>query len=238
MLVSIVIPCYQNERQLNDTVERILAASSSMNEHDFELILIDDGSTDGTWQLIKAISKNHPAVSGIRLKENIGAYNALLFGFEAATGEAAIIMAADGDDPPELIPDILKRYSKDTDAVLAVREQSEKGAFSIFLSSVFHSVLKLVGAKNIFKGGSDFMLVYTEMISKCQSDGWKSGNTLIQLVQHANQVQTIGYTKGRSKPSTWSFNKKATLFLQTVNQFVYMPGISAIPDRTDIRETC
>jgi glycosyltransferase involved in cell wall biosynthesis len=238
MLVSIVIPCYQNEGQLNNTVERILAASSIMNEHDFELILIDDGSTDGTWQLTKTISKNHPAISGIRLKENIGAYNALIPGFEAASGEATIIMAADGDDPPELIPVLLKCYSKETDAVLAVREQSEKGAFSILMSNVFYSVLKLVGAKNIFKGGSDFMLVSKEVVSKCQSDGWKSGNTLIQLVQHADQVQTIGYTKGRSKPSTWSFNKKTALFLQTVNQFISLHGINSNPKRTEIQETC
>lgn len=154
------------------------------------------------------------------------------------TGETTIIMAADGDDPPELIPDLLKRYSKETDAVLAVREQSEKGAFSILMSSVFFSVLKLIGAKNVFKGGSDFMLVSKEMINQCQSDGWKSGNTLIQLVQHAYQVQTIGYTKRHSKPSTWSFKKKATLFLQTVNQFVCMPGFSSKPTETVVVETC
>ncbi|MCB9191570.1 MAG: glycosyltransferase [Flavobacteriales bacterium] len=238
MLVSIVIPCYQNEGQLNTTFERIFTTVSRIAEHQFELILMDDGSTDGTWELIRTISKNHLNVSGIRLRKNVGAYNALKAGFEAMKGDATIIMAADGDDAPELIPDLLKLYTYQTDAVLAVRERSEKGAFSILMSGVFYIVLRLVGAKNIFQGGSDFMLVSKEMISKCQSDGWKPGNTLIQLVQHADRVKTISYTKGRSRPSTWSFKKKAALFLQTVNQFISVPAVNSNPKPIDIRETC
>jgi glycosyltransferase involved in cell wall biosynthesis len=238
MLVSIVIPCYQNEGQLNNTVERIFTTVSRIAEYKFELILMDDGSTDETWELIRSISKIHPNASGIRLRKNVGAYNALIAGFEAMKGDATIIMAADGDDPPELIPDLLKLYTDETDAVLAVRERSEKGALSILMSGVFYIVLRFVGAKNIFQGGSDFMLVSKEMISKCQSAGWKSGNTLIQLVQHADRVQAIGYTKGRSRPSTWSFKKKAALFLQTVNQFISVPGMNSNPKPTDIRVTC
>lgn len=238
MLVSIVIPCFQNQDQLNTTVERILNSTKEISNYDFELILIDDGSIDETWNIIQKITAQSEIVSGIRLKQNVGAYNAILTGFEKANGEAILIMAADGDDPPELIPELTNRYATKVDAVLAVRESSEKGLTSILASKFFHFTLKLTGAKNIFPGGSDYMLVSKEVIERCQAAGWKSGNTLIQLIQQAHRIQHIGYTKGRTRPSTWSFSKKLKLFLETVNQFVPLPGINSKPRQTEVSETC
>lgn len=238
MRVSIVIPCYQNQDQLNDTVGKILNSVYEITDHHFELILVDDGSTDNTWNKIKELSAHHGEVSGIRLKQNIGSYNAILHGFEKSNGDSILIMAADGDDPPELIPELVLLYSERTDAVLAVRESSEKGFLSILTSRIFIATLKLLGTKNIFPGGSDFMLVSKSLLDNCSSDGWKSGNTLVQLVQKAKDAETIGYTKGRSKPSTWSFGKKLKLFLQTVNQFVSLPGVEGSAKQSEIAETC
>lgn len=238
MLVSIVIPCFHNQDQLDDTVGRILDSIEEITHHHFELVLVDDCSTDDTWKTIMELSAHHNQVSGIRLKQNIGAYNAVLHGFEKCTGDSVLIMAADGDDPPELIPNLVQLYSEKTEAVLAVRESSEKGFFSILASRIFIATLKLLDANNIFPGGSDFMLVSKHLIDTCSTDGWKSGNTLIQLVQKASNVQTIGYTKGRSKPSTWSFNKKLKLFIQTINQFISILGVTDSASQSEIAETC
>lgn len=226
MLVSIIIPCYQNEAQLPETVERVQLAIKGLDTT-FQIILIDDGSTDGTWLAIQDLAGRFQNTTGIKLKTNIGAYNAILAGFDTAKGDALLVMAADGDDPPKLIPDLVKNLNG-RDAVLANRSNSEKSFSSVLGSKLFYEILKTIGAKNIPEGGSDFLIVKRTILETCRQQSFRSGNTLIQLAQHANEIATVPYTKGRSKPTTWSFIRKATLFLQTVNQFITIPFVQSI----------
>ena len=224
MLVSIIIPCFQNERQLPQTVEEILTSTDQLAE-DFELILVDDGSNDGTWKTIQKLTQKFDAIGAIKLKKNIGAYNALLAGFEYAKGEAFLVMAADGDDPPKLIPDLIKAF-RGVDAVLANRASPEKTATNRTVSSLFYRTLRLAGAKNIPKGGSDFLIMKRVVYERCKAYGFRSGNTLIQLVQFAECVKAIPYRKGKSKPTSWSFTAKLRLLFQTLNQFVWLPFVA------------
>ena len=235
MLVSIIIPCYQNESQLSITSERIWSAIAKHDDN-LELLLIDDGSSDGTWNEIKKLAEQFEAVYGIKLKRNIGAYNAILAGFDHAKGDAIVVMAADGDDPPELISELLRNL-QNNDAVLANRSGSEKGLGSVIASKAFYGMLRTVGAKNIPAGGSDFVLVRREVVERCKNEEFKSGNTLIQLVQHAQRVATVPYIKGRSKPTTWSMTKKSVLFFQTLNQFIRVPFVQSKPTAYEVETT-
>lgn len=236
MLVSIVIPCYQNQDQLNSTIEQIISLAEHIDGYTFELLLIDDASTDNTWQSIMHCAQQFEEVRGIRLGENIGAYNAILYGFEMAIGELILVMAADGDDPPELLKQLMSTYNDSCDAVLAVRESSEKGITSILLSRTFYLVLKMLGARNVHPSGSDFMLFKRKLYEKSNEQGWKSGNTLIQIIQHAEQIRTIGYRKGNSRKSTWTFTKKLSLLLETANQFLPIPGIFSSAKATSVSD--
>ena len=235
MLISIIIPCFQNEVQLTGTVERIIKAIGPLQDN-FELILVDDGSTDGTWRIISNLSSRFEIIGGIKLAQNIGAYNALIAGFDNAKGDALLVMAADGDDPPELVPELLANL-KDADAVLANRAESEKSWSNSFISKLFYAVLRLFGAKHIPKGGSDFLLMKREILKRCQKEGFKSGNTLVQLVQHANSVNIIPYKKGSSKSTSWTLKRKILLLLQTLNQFTNVPFVSKRPTPYSIDET-
>ena len=237
MQVSIVIPCYNNQHQLFDTVSRVVSACTAV-ESDFEIILIDDNSQDETWSTIQQLASQFRTVSGFKLIENVGAYNAILTGFNQAKGTSVLVMAADGDDPPELIPNLLNEMSEKVDAVLANREQSEKDIFTRISGSIFRVCLKLAGAKNLTPGGSDFMLFKKELVDECHREGWKSGNTLIQIIQHASSIRTIPYTKGKSRPSTWTFAKKLRLFIQTMHQFVPIPTIDSKAKQGNIAASC
>lgn len=232
MLVSIIIPCYQNEAQLSGTIDRIQLAVKGLDE-EFEIILIDDGSTDGTWKIIQSLFDQYHNMIGIKLKANIGAYNAILAGFDSSKGDALLVMAADGDDPPELIPQLVKDLNG-RDAVLANRSSSKKSFGSVLNSKLFYGILRILGGKNIPVGGSDFLIVKRATYQRCLQVGFKSGNTLIQLAQHANEIATIPYTKGRSKPTTWSFIRKASLFIQTVNQFITIPFVQSYATEYEI----
>jgi glycosyltransferase involved in cell wall biosynthesis len=222
---------------LFDTVSKVISACATV-EPEFEVLLIDDNSRDETWSIIQQLASQFSAVSGFKLKENVGAYHAILTGFYQAKGANILVMAADGDDPPGLIPKLLNEMSEEFDAVLANREQSEKDIFTRISGSIFRVCLKLAGAKNLTPGGSDFMLFKKNLVDQCHREGWKSGNTLIQIIQHASSIRTIPYTKGRSRPSTWTFSKKLRLFMQTMNQFVPIPTIDSKAKQGNIAASC
>lgn len=227
MLVSIIIPCFQNENQLSETVKQIHESISGLQDS-FEVILVDDGSTDKTWSAIVDLAQKHKNVFGIKLKRNIGAYNAILAGFDHAKGDALLVMAADGDDPPDLITSLLQHLPQH-DAVLANRVQSEKGLSSTLSAKLFYRLIRMVGARNIPQGGSDYLVVKRQVFEECIQEGFKSGNTLIRLVQFADSVLTIPYTKGITRPTTWSLSRKLALFVQTVNQFIFIPFVKPTP---------
>ena len=238
-MISIVIPCYNNELQLTDTVNRIEASTKNL-AHKFELILVDDGSADGTWTVVQNMAKSTESliINGIRLETNIGAYHAIVPGMSVCKGDSVIVMAADGDDPPELIPELVSLFDSQTQLVLANKVDSKKGALSVFLSSVFTSTLKFLGAKNITSGGSDYMLFSRAILTKRQEIGWKKGNTLIQLIQLSQNAKTIDYTKGKSKPTSWTLSKKIALFWNTTVLFLPFTFLKSDLPHWNIRETC
>ena len=114
--VSVVVPAYRSALSLPDLVRRlepVLEAAAS----EYELILVDDGSADGTWKVIDELSQSHDWVRGIRLMRNYGQHNALLCGIRRAGHELTITLDDDLQHPPEEIPKLLKQLSPETDVV-------------------------------------------------------------------------------------------------------------------------
>jgi glycosyltransferase involved in cell wall biosynthesis len=112
MNLSIVIPLLNEEESLNE-LYRWIASVMQSNGFLYELIFIDDGSTDGSWEIIERLSKDHPEVKGIRFQKNYGKSQALHAGFAMAQGEVVITMDADLQDNPEEIPALYKMVSEE-----------------------------------------------------------------------------------------------------------------------------
>ena len=107
MDISIVVPVYNEEESLGELrawIESILSAFS----YAYEVIFVDDGSSDGSWKVIEELSGEHPTVKGIRFQRNYGKAAALHTGFQSASGEIVITMDADLQDSPEEIPELFR----------------------------------------------------------------------------------------------------------------------------------
>ncbi len=128
-LLSIVIPLYCEGNQLKELISEIKTTIEPLNMP-YELILVDDGSPDNTWSIIKEESKNTPALKGLRLSRNFGKEAAISAGLETAGGSAVIIMDGDLQHPPQLIPEMLRlwRESK-VDVVEAIKSKRGKESF-------------------------------------------------------------------------------------------------------------
>lgn len=142
--VSIVIPCYRSERTLPLVIQRI-QETMSRAEVSFEVVLVEDGSPDGTWNEIRDLARKHPFLRGLRLMRNYGQHNALLCGIREARGGIIVTMDDDLQNPPEEIPRLLAKYHEGYDVVYGSPQHESHG----FLRDIASRLTKLVLQKSM-----------------------------------------------------------------------------------------
>jgi undecaprenyl-phosphate 4-deoxy-4-formamido-L-arabinose transferase len=142
--VSIVIPCYRSEQSLPLLIQRIHQAMSAA-EAPFEVVLVEDGSPDATWKVIRELACQYSFIRGFRLMRNYGQHNALLCGIPAARGETIVTLDDDLQNPPEEIPRLLEKFNEGYDVVYGTPQQEVHG----FLRDVASQVTKLVLQKSM-----------------------------------------------------------------------------------------
>ena len=125
-LVSIVIPVYNGADTLEALVDRLLRVFQAAGR-DCEVLMVNDGSRDRSWQTIQALAEHHPEVSGFKLMRNFGQHNALLAGIRQARGEFIVTMDDDLQNPPEEVSRLLERLDQGFDVVYGVPEKAEHG---------------------------------------------------------------------------------------------------------------
>ena len=124
--ITILIPCFNEENSLDHLYERLEAIKSAYTKYKYEILLIDDGSKDRTLEKMRELHAKDSTVSYLRLSRNFGKENAMLAGLDYAEGDAVILMDADLQDPPELIPQMIAEWEKGYDDVYA-RRRSRAG---------------------------------------------------------------------------------------------------------------
>jgi polyisoprenyl-phosphate glycosyltransferase len=124
--ISIVVPCYKEE-EVFPHLQKALSelADSIVQDHDVEIILVDDGSCDATWEKICAFSAVDSRVRGLSLSRNFGHQAALTCGYDMATGDAVVCMDADLQDPPAVVLEMIRRWREGADVVYGVRASRE-----------------------------------------------------------------------------------------------------------------
>ncbi|EBA18712.1 probable glycosyltransferase protein [Roseobacter sp. SK209-2-6] len=159
MQLSVVIPCYNEEEAIPLMVERLTAAVEPW-KNSAEIILVDDGSSDSTWEAIEDAHTLNPMVRGLRLSANRGHQVALTAGLEAAKGERIFMLDADLQDPPELLPDMMKIMDQNFDVVYGRRAKRDgETLFKKVSAWGFYRFLNAMSDVPIPKDTGDFRLV-------------------------------------------------------------------------------
>jgi glycosyltransferase involved in cell wall biosynthesis len=154
--VSIAIPAYNEADSLGECLRRLREACDRRPET-FEFLVVDDGSTDGTWQVILSEGAGDDRVRGLRLSRNFGHQQALSAGMAAATGDAVLTMDADLQHPPEIIPEMLDRAGEGYDVVYAIRSANdEESYFKTRSARAFYWLLNRVTSLDLPFSGGDF----------------------------------------------------------------------------------
>lgn len=166
-MLSVVIPLYREGQHLAETLKETLASLGTL-DMDYELILVDDGSPDDTWQVIADQSRRYLSVKGIRLSRNFGKEAALAAGLEQATGDAIVVMDGDLQHPPTLIPAMVKHWKEGAEVVEAVKQhRGTESHYSKLRAQLFYAIFTRLAGYDL-RGASDFKLMDRRVL-----DAWR-----------------------------------------------------------------
>ena len=158
--ISIIIPAYNEEESLPYLYERLTKLMDSVTNYEFEILFVNDGSKDNTLKLIKEYRQKDPRISYVDFSRNFGKEIGMIAGLDYAQGDCVIFMDADLQDPPELIPEMIKYWEEGYDDVYAQRK-SRKGETWLkkFTSKMYYRVLQSTTSIEIQIDTGDFRLL-------------------------------------------------------------------------------
>ena len=158
-LLSLVVPAFNEEEAMEQSFERTYRAMSSIG-YPFEIIYIDDGSRDRTWEIISRLAREHEEVKALRFSRNFGHQLAVTAGMDEANGDAVIIMDADLQDPPEVIADMVKAWEQGADIAYGKRmHRKGETAAKKFTAWCYYRLLNFMSAYPIPLDTGDFRLL-------------------------------------------------------------------------------
>lgn len=158
-LLSLVVPAFNEEEAMEQSFERTYRAMSSIG-YPFEIIYIDDGSRDRTWEIISRLAREHEEVKALRFSRNFGHQLAVTAGMDEAKGDAVIIMDADLQDPPEVIADMVKAWEQGADIAYGKRmHRKGETAAKKFTAWCYYRLLNFMSAYPIPLDTGDFRLL-------------------------------------------------------------------------------
>jgi dolichol-phosphate mannosyltransferase len=157
--LSVVLPANNEVEALPVLLSRVISALNPLGIT-FELLVVDDGSTDGTWAAIADLARQDSRIQGIRLSRNFGHQSALLAGIRASRGSAVVTMDADGEHPPDVLPLFIQRWRAGALVVQGVRRDAGEKSWTKRLSSeAFYRLISFIGSTHVVPGSADFRLL-------------------------------------------------------------------------------
>lgn len=224
--ISVVIPAYNEQESLPMLYERIEKLMEQMEEYEFEILFVNDGSKDKTIELIKEMRKKDNRICYVDFSRNFGKEIAMIAGLDYATGDCVVFMDADLQDPPELIKELVKYWEQGYDDVYAKRK-SRKGETWLkkFTSKMYYKVLQKLTKIEIQRDTGDFRLLDRRCVNALKKLRETQRNT-------KSMFSWIGYNKkevlydrdpriaGKTK---WNYIKLIDLAIDGITSFTTSP---------------
>lgn len=225
-LVTILVPCYNEERMLPTFYQEIRKMIDTEMDYRWELLFVNDGSKDNTLDVIVRLQKSDERVAFVDLSRNFGKEAAMLAGFDYTKGDAAIIMDADLQDPPSLIPDMLKYWEEGYDDVYAKRKSRGKESWvRKRLSLAYYALLQKMTRIDILPNVGDFRLLDRKCIESLkkmrESERYTKG--LFCWIGYKKKELLFDRGDRAAGKSAWTFTKLLELAMEGITSFTTAP---------------
>ena len=221
-----MVPAYNESKVLPKLFKRLNALSVNNPKYSFEFLFINDGSKDNTMDLIMEESKRDNQISYVNLSRNFGKENAMLAGFDYATGDALVIIDADLQDPPELIPQMIKYWEEGYDDVYAKRESRDGETWlKKSTSRWFYSILDKISNIEIQRDTGDFRLLDRKAIEALkelrESNRYTKG--MFSWVGFNKKEITYKRNPRAAGETKWNYRKLFNLAIEGITSFTTAP---------------
>lgn len=226
--MSIIIPVYFNEPNIpplyEDLKDKVIAKVLERG-YDYELVLVDDGSKDGSYDAMCKLAEKDSRVVNVKLSRNFGSHAAILAGMSQCTGDCVATKAADLQEPSEMILDMLEQYEKGYKVVLAVREDREEGIGQKLFANFYYSMMRHFAMKNMPKGGFDCFLIDKDVVHVLNSMEEKNTSLMMQILWCGFKTVQVPYVRRKRQigKSRWTLSKKVKLVMDSLLGFSYFP---------------
>lgn len=224
--LSVVVPVYYNAGSLPPLFQELRAVEQRLAGRGFELelIFVDDGSGDESYAELLKIKAQRPATQVIKLSRNFGAVHASKTGLQYASGDCFLVLAADLQDPPELILEMLDRWERGSRFVMCVRRKRHDPPLTKLFAWGYYRLLRLVVVKDYPDGGYDLALMDRAMLPHMQASG-KNINPNVFAFWLGFKPDCIQYERRQRVhgKSRWTFTKKLKFFVDTMLGFSQVP---------------
>jgi dolichol-phosphate mannosyltransferase len=224
MKISVVLPIFRTAASLNELYARLQSTFVKLG-HDYELLMVDDGSPDGAWPMIQKIAVNDKSVKAFKLSRNFGQHPAIAAGLEHVTGDVVVLMDADLQDRPEDIPKLLAALTENVDVVYTVKEVQLAPWHIRWTSSLYHSVIGRLTSMAIPRHIGSFRLFnrrFFEALMCYPERNILFGPIMFHMgfeyavVQVPNQERKHGRT-------SYSFRKRLSLAFNSIISYTDLP---------------
>ena len=209
--ITVIVPCYNEEEALHYYYQEMSKVMSLMNTYDFELLFVNDGSRDQTLDIIKELANDDKRIKYISFSRNFGKEAAMYAGFENSTGDYVCLMDADLQDPPKLLPEMVKAIEEEGYDSAATRRVTRKGEPPIrsFFARMFYKIMNKISDTELMDGARDYRLMTRQFVNSLLDMkeynrfskglfGWVGYKT--KWIEFENVERVAGETK-------WSFWK-------------------------------
>ena len=224
--ITILVPCYNEEQSIRLLYEELRNVMDSQQQYDWQLLMVDDGSTDSTLAIIKQLREKDRRVCYVSLSRNFGKENAMLAGIDAAKGDCMIIMDADLQHPPYVIPDMLKQWEQGFQDVYAKRiSRGKESWLRKQFSLLYYALLKRISQVEILQNGGDFRLLDRKCIDalKQMRESQRYTKGLFCWIGFRKCEFDFEQKDRVAGESSWSFMKLLNLAIEGITSFSISP---------------
>jgi len=225
-LISILIPAYNEEEVLDQLFIRLANLANDTKDYDFEFLFINDGSKDNTLEIIKDYAEKDPRVSYLNLSRNFGKEIGMIAGLDHVRGDATVIIDADLQDPPELIPEMIKFWEEGYDDVYAKRKSREgESWFKKTTSKYYYKTLQRVTHVPIQEDTGDFRLLDRRVVEAIRQfrDTQRNAKAIFSWVGFHKKEILYDRDPRAAGETKWNYVKLINLAIDGITSFTTAP---------------